>query len=28
MLKVFDASGLKIRTRREPDAIHVVLRLS
>jgi RimJ/RimL family protein N-acetyltransferase len=28
MLKVFDASGLKIRTRREPDAIHVVLWLS
>jgi RimJ/RimL family protein N-acetyltransferase len=28
MLKVFETSGLQIRTRREPDAIHVVLRLS
>jgi GNAT superfamily N-acetyltransferase len=28
MLKVFAASGLDIRTQREPDATHVVLRLS
>jgi GNAT superfamily N-acetyltransferase len=28
MLKVFAASGLGVRTRREPDATHVVLRLS
>ena len=28
MLKVFAASGLGLRTRREPDATHVVLRLS
>jgi GNAT superfamily N-acetyltransferase len=28
MLKVFAASGLKTRTRREPDATHVVLQLS
>lgn len=28
MLKVFSASGLGIRTRREPDATHVVLQLS
>jgi RimJ/RimL family protein N-acetyltransferase len=27
MLKVFETSGLEITTRREPDAIHVVLRL-
>ena len=28
MLKVFDASGLGVTTRREPDATHVVLQLS
>jgi GNAT superfamily N-acetyltransferase len=28
MLKVFETSGLGIRTRREPDAIHVMLQLS
>jgi len=28
MLKAFGSSGLEITTRREPDAIHVVLRLS
>jgi hypothetical protein len=28
MLRVLAASGLGIRTRREPDATHVVLRLS
>jgi RimJ/RimL family protein N-acetyltransferase len=28
MLKVFEASGLGIRTRREPDATHVVVQLS
>jgi RimJ/RimL family protein N-acetyltransferase len=28
MLKVFETSGLEITTSREPDAIHVVLRLS
>jgi RimJ/RimL family protein N-acetyltransferase len=28
MLKVFAASGLAITTRREPDATHIVLRLS
>jgi RimJ/RimL family protein N-acetyltransferase len=28
MLRVFETSGLGIRTRREPDAIHVVLQLS
>jgi GNAT superfamily N-acetyltransferase len=27
MLKVFERSGLEIRTRREPDVVHVVLRL-
>jgi RimJ/RimL family protein N-acetyltransferase len=27
MLKVFETSGLEITTSREPDAIHVVLRL-
>jgi hypothetical protein len=28
MLKVFETSGLEITTSLEPDAIHVVLRLS
>jgi len=28
MLKVFAASGLEVRSRREPDATHVVLQLS
>jgi GNAT superfamily N-acetyltransferase len=27
MLKVFETSGLRIRTRREPDSIHVTLQL-
>lgn len=27
MLKVFETSGLRIRTRRQPDVIHVVLQL-